>query len=72
VDEPLPVRLGWRNPDDDGQQLRLYAADIPAPRWWRDHPAGRTVEAALAERGAQEGTEFVLVPAEVWNALTSG
>lgn len=52
----LPARLGWRNPEDDGLSLRLYAADVPNPRWWRGSPAGRTIEMALS--GHREGAEF--------------
>lgn len=52
----LAARLGWRNPEDDGLSLRLYAADVPNPRWWRGNPAGRTIEIALG--GHREGSEF--------------
>lgn len=59
---PIPATLGWSNagPTD----LQLYALDAgPSPRWIKngDGTAGRTVEHALAERGAHEGDRFLLV-----------
>lgn len=63
-----PAVLGWKNPDDDGRSLRLYALDRgPSPRWDRSSsPTGRTVECAVAgdtfdTHGAGEGDRYLVV-----------
>jgi hypothetical protein len=72
VTEPtvIPAVLGWRNPEDDGLSLRLYARDAgPSPRWDRQSsPAGRTIECALAspvagQYGRGEGDRYLVVRA---------
>jgi len=64
----IPAILGWRNPEDDGRSLRLYALDRgPSPRWDRQSsPAGRTIETALGstdprEYGRGEGDRLLVV-----------
>lgn len=57
----IPAVLGWKNPDDDGSQLRLYALDKgPGPRWSKDSPTGRTIELA-AQVDGNEGHRYLLV-----------
>jgi hypothetical protein len=64
----IPAVLGWRNPDDDGKSLRLYALDRgSSPRWDRQSsPTGRTIECALVstdprEYGRGEGDRYLVV-----------
>lgn len=57
----IPAVLGWKNPGDDGSQLRLYALDAGnAPRWSKDSETGRTLELA-AQVDGNEGHRYLLV-----------
>lgn len=57
----IPAVLGWKNPGDDGSQLRLYALDAgEGPRWSKDSETGRTLELA-AQVDGNEGHRYLLV-----------
>lgn len=61
MSEPIPLKLGWSNPNCGPESMRLYALDQgDQPRWAEPH--ARVAETVLRELGAHEGSRWLLIP----------